>query len=448
MAKKKSGVRLGGFLIRPLGIIVIILLVLAIIAAGTLVIIRVFGSSDPVDKQEPKQVITLPPTTMDANATPFVQATPTNTPEPTPEPTPMLRSAVIRSLGEIVIQDNLIVSARNAAQAGETSYDFEPMLEDIKNVVGNADWTVADIEGPMDTRAESAYSGDSSGMNTPAQLILALKASGVDMLTLANDHSLDMLFDGLLTTIENCTKAGVDYVGAAASQAEHDQPKIIDINGIKVGFLNYTTDLNGKEKSAKSDALVYGVNLVSKTNCVEDVKKLKDAGADVVVAYVSWGELGKRTLGSEEKKMSQLMANAGVNVVIGFNPLTTIPAYVFEGKLADGTDNKMLCLCATGGFLSDVRKQYMDSGVIFEFTIQETASGTFEVTNPIYIPTYVWRKGEEASAYEYRVLAAGEWLEERPDGMEDADYERLKAVWTEIQETMGQGNADAKVSAN
>ena len=46
------------------------------------------------------------------------------------------------------------------------------------------------------------------------------------------------------------------------------------------------------------------------------------------------------------------------------------------------------------------------------------------------------------------MLAAGEWLEERPDGMEDADYERLKAVWTEIQKTMDKGDAGAKVSAN
>jgi len=380
--------------------------------------------------------------------TPTLQPAPTPerapTPEPTPKPTPRaLRSATIRSLGEITVMPNLLQSAYT-----DTSYDFDPMFEYIEDVVGNADFTVGDVEGPMDNRPESPFSG-SDPMNTPPKVMLSMRKAGVDMLTLANDHALDMLFDGLMRTIENCKNAdsegGMKYVGAAASQAEKDSPNIVEINGINVAFLNYTSTLNGKEKSASSDALKYGVNLVTKSSNVKsDVQKAREAGADVVIAYASWGDMMSAKPADDQELMAKAMVAAGVDVIIGFNPHTVQPAYWLTDEV---TKHKTLCLFATGNFLSDVRNKGFDSGVIFEFTIQETEAGKFQIANPVYIPTWVWRYAKEGgTGYDYRVLAVGEWLDQRPDGMNDTDYARLKAVWTEVRDTMSMGNADARMS--
>ncbi|NLF26780.1 MAG: CapA family protein [Clostridiales bacterium] len=453
MAKKNSGLRVGGYIIRPLGLVLVGILVVALIAVGAMLIIQRVGSSYEPDiaVSKPTAAVTKTPDANPAAAgvTPAPTRAVTPTPAPTPIPTPALRQATIRSLGEIAVMSNLLQSAYTET---DTTYDFEPMFEYIRDVVGNADFTVGNVEGPMDNRKESPFSGKDP-MNTPPKMMLSMRKAGVDMLTLANDHALDMLFDGLLRTIENCKNAdgegGMKYVGAAASQAERDQPNIVEINGISVAFLNYTSTLNGREKAASSDAMKFGVNLVSKTNVKSDVKKAREAGADVVVAYASWGDMRSRKLAEDQEAMSKAMVAAGVDVIIGFNPHTVQPAYWLTGKRDDGTAQRTLCLFATGNFLSDIREQYFDSGVIFEFTIQETDGGKFEITSPAYIPTWVWRyKRESGSGYDYRVLAVGEWLDERPEGMSDADYTRLKAVWTEVQGTMSKGNADAKALAN
>ena len=100
----------------------------------------------------------------------------------------------------------------------------------------------------------------------------------------------------------------------------------------------------------------------------------------------------------------------------------------------------VLCLClgATGNFLSDSRSQYADSGVIFQFTIEETEYGKFAITSPVFIPTYVWRRGgEEGSKYTYRTLAVGQWLEDQPEDMAYSDVQRMRQVWAEIQNIMG-----------
>lgn len=445
--KKKSGLHIGNYVIRPLGLTIIGLLLVALIVVGTLIIARSISGNEPEDLSAPdptRQVITLTPDpTAEPEETPEPSVTPS--PSPTPSPTPGLRSATIRSLGEIVVQQNVLNAART-----ETSYDFTPMFEYISDVVGNADWTVGDVEGPMDNRPDSAYSG-SDPFNTPPQIMLALKAAGVDMLTLANGQSLDMMFEGLQQTIANCKTEGVnmEYIGAFASQEEFETPKVIDVNGINVGFLNYTTSMGGMEQQSKAEALTYGVATTSNTSPHEDVKKAREAGADVVVAYISWGQVGQRELGQAEFNAATALAQAGVDVLIGFHPHTVIPPRWFDVQLEDGSSHRMLCLCATGNFLSDQRDRYTCNGIIFEFTIEETSAGVFEITEPTYIPTYVWRyQAEDGDGYDYRVLAVGEWLDERPEGMSDQDYANMQTVWNDLQQTMSQGNVGAKLSAN
>ena len=164
---------------------------------------------------------------------------------------------------------------------------------------------------------------------------------------------------------------------------------------------------------------------------------LRDKGVDALIC----GGIG----GGAQTALAQ----AGVDVLIGFHPHTVIPPRWFDVQLEDGTSHRMLCLCATGNFLSDQRDRYTSNGIIFEFTIQETSAGEFEITNPVYIPTYVWRyDAEDGDGYEYRVLAVGEWLENRPEGMSDDEFNHLQMVWNDIQETMSQGNVNATVSAN
>lgn len=439
MAKKK-GIRVGKYRLMPLGMILFGVLILVILVLGTVVIIDLIGKPGTENATPVAAAPTVTATPIVVGTPTAVIATPTPTPDPTPTPTPALRSATVRTLGEIAIQDNILSAAKT-----ETSYDFVPMLEHIKQVVGNADLTIADVEGAMGGEGETGYTGGGS-LNTPPQLMLALMDAGVDMLTLANDHALDTYWSGLEATIENCNKCGMDYMGAALTQEEHDTPNIVEVNGIDIAFLNYTTSLNGMEKSSESAALTYGVNLVTNSNCAKDVQAAKEAGADVIVAYVSWGTMFQRTPDDAQQKIALILANAGVDVIIGYNPHTVQPAFNLEVQQEDGTTKQVLCLCATGNFLSDVRQQYFDSGIVFEFTIQETDSGAFEIVNPTYIPTYVWRYQDDTGAYSYYVLAAGEWLEEKPTNMSEADYARLKQVWNEVQQTMG--TSVAKVSAN
>jgi len=424
MSKKTRGLRIGRYRITPLGLVTLAVIFLIIALVVVMVVFNPFGGEDSPFAPKPTPTPTIDPATI--TPTP----SPSPTPSPTPEPEP--KSARIRALGEIAMQDNLL----KAATTDGTSFDFSGMFSYISDIMGDADYTIADVEGVMGGTAKISGSGES--IITPPALIANLKDCGVDMLTLANDHALDGGFDELKAEIQNCVSAEMDYVGAAASSEEKKQPVIKDINGIKVAFLAYTDSLTVKERKVEKDALKYGINLVTKSNAPNDVKAARQAGADIVVCFMSWGKMLKRDVTDDQKTIANVLVKSGVDVIIGYGPHTVQPAMWLEAD-ADGKVHRTLVMCATGNFLSDQRDQYFDSGAIFEFTIQETgsATGEYAITNPIYIPTYVWRAPGETDNYVYHTMAVGQWLENQPEGMAYTDVTRMREVWAEVQSAVG-----------
>lgn len=423
MSKPVKGLRIGKYRITPLGLITLAILLLIIIGVVVMVVFNPFGGMDsPFVKETPT------PTVDPASVTP----TPSPSPSPSPTPEPEPKSARIRSLGEIAMQLNLLKSVANG-----NDFDFSEMFSYVNEIMGNADYTVADVEGTLGGIA--GVKGNLSEMITPPSLIDTLKECGVDMLTLANDHALDGGAEELKATLQNLRDADMAYIGAAASAEEKKTPVIVEINGINVAFLAYTEDLGGKEKEA-SKSLLNAVNLVTKSNASADVKAAREAGADVIVCYVSWGKMLKRDITANQKTIMKVLVKAGVDVIIGYGPHCVQPAAWVDGpKDAEGNVHRTLILCSTGNFLSDQRDQYFDSGIIFDFTIQETgpATGKYTITAPTYIPTYVWRAQGEGDNYTYHTLAVGQWREDQPENMAYTDVTRMRGVWSEIQNIMG-----------
>jgi len=462
MKNKVSGIHIGHntYRPRPAAIILVIVIVLALLA-GAFFLFKdtILGTGkDPASAGAGVQP-TAEPTTEPTPAnmlvpvtpTPAVEATPEPTAEPTPTPEPEPRAATIRFIGEISVDDNIL----SAAMQDDGTYSFAPMFSMVSGAVGNADYTIANVEGSMGG-AGTGYKGDKK-YNTPEIIIKDLKDIGVDMLTLSNDHALDAGFDGLINTIIHCDEYGMDHVGGYSTQEEHDDPTIVNINGIDVCFLNYTVSLNVSEKDVTPDALDYGINLAKNSNSREDAAAAREAGAEVVVAIVSWGEDGENSIDDTQKQVASILLDSGVDVIIGYGPRCVqavlwldqpAPKTEDDGNAEDGAaepaePGKTICCISVGTFLSSSEKRGLDCGTIFEFTISEQEDGSFSIIDPKSIPTYVWQYTNEDSTIEYRVLACGEWLEEQPEGMSDEDYARMKEIWEGLPSVVTEASTEA-----
>ena len=372
MANRKRGVRIGNYRITPLGVGTIIALIVIIAAVIVLFVVKPFGLDLFPDNSKT--------TAAKVSATPGVSvavaptATATPVPTATPTPAPELRSATIRSLGEIAIQQNLLAAAYDSETK---TYDFTDMFEYISDVMGDADYTVGDVEGSLGGTMDAT--GEGTRLVTPPSLIDALKACGVDMLTLANDHALDGMFGDLTAAMQNLKNAGMEYIGTAMTQEEKDTPKIVEINGIKVGFLAYTESLNGMEAKSDADAVKYGVNLITgNTTPDADTKALRDAGCALVVVSYHWGEEKDYVPNERQVPLGRATIDAGADLVIGHHSHRMNPIEAYKGKY----------ICYSLGnfsFAGNSRPDDMDT-YIFQQRFRVYPDGTAENADMRIIP--------------------------------------------------------------
>lgn len=361
-----------------------------------------------------------------------------------------LRSATIRTAGDFVIHDVVFQSAAKLAKQTNSSdpFNFRPMLNLIRDQLENADFTVTNVDGSMGGKQyyKYGYSGYPQ-FNTPPHILYALVDAGVDMLTLANNHMLDGWFDGLMAEIANVEKVGLKHVGANRSAEEKNTPVVYEINGIKVGFMNYTVSLNEMDKKGvDSRALEFGVNATKNSDPKKDAKALRDAGADVIVCYMHWGKEYEEMPDDNQKKLANILVASGCDVIVGGHPHVVQYATWLSGTNQFGEAQQTLCVYSLGNFLSDQRLALRDGGILFDFTIQEQPDGSFSIINPSYLPTWVWRTGDKENGYDYSVVPIGKYLDTRPEGMSDADYTRMLQSYQESINAMQKGNAGTLIA--
>ena len=343
---------------------------------------------------------------------------------PTLEPLETLRSARIRVVGDLMVH---IKQLRIAEQA-DGSYDFHPQYALIADSLANADYTIANLETTIGKHENMAYSGFPM-FNTPESLLDTIKDAGIDFLTLANNHMLDRYFEGMVRTVDWVEKYGFDHGGANRSPEEQAAPIVVEVNGIKLGFLCYTQMTNGMEEWCTDDVSRYGVNYLRKADPVAEVQKLRDAGAEFIIALPHWGEEYQRRPESYIVTAAQKLVAAGVDAVLGSHPHMVQPVKFVEAEAADGTTRRGLVAYSLGNFISNMSVQYTDSGIILEFTVQEQQDGSFGVRDVGIVPIFCWRRDDSIQA-----LSSLKYYDDPPEDMSSDRYSRMKASYRELRE--------------
>jgi len=446
-----------GFSMHPVAKAALFVLVVALLMTVSVII------ADKVISRQPRPVITMntvdPALTIQTTEQPAAAATdapaaptdapvsptdapvsPTDAPAaPTNEPAGGTtaagsRSATIRAIGDVIIDQ---ATLDNCAIVKNEEYDFSPLFELVGGVMSDADWTMINIEGTL-RKHKYGYMGFPQ-FSTPHSLLDDLKAVGVDMLTMCNNHALDGWFDGLKMSLDYADAAGLAHVGAYRTQAEHDTPEVYDIGGIKVGMVNYTQFTNGMADKSDKEATIYGMRLMAGADYEGDIADLRNAGAEFTIAIMHWGTEYVREPDDDIEVIAKRLVAAGADLVIGGHPHVVQPAEYITATQADGTQNTALVIYSLGNFYSEHRHKnqpYTDNGVIFEFTLADNGAGQIELSDPAFIPIYMWQT-EGAGAYEFRAVPSGVYLNNPPAGMSGSEYERMKQSYTELVDLVG-----------
>lgn len=350
--------------------------------------------------------------------------------EPETPPQPLGKTTLnISAVGDIMMHKPQVESAA----AGDGSFDFKPVFEYIKPYIESADLALGNIETTVSTLEKGFYGFPR--FRSPKEVIEALKYAGFDVITTSNNHILDGFEFGLEHTLNTLDEFGLLHTGAARTPEERESILIIDKNNIKVAILAYTYGTNGMEAAVDSERLRYMVIYLDETDRIlNDVRRAREKGADIVIACLHWGHEYHREQSPQQEELAETLITAGVDIIFGSHPHVLQPIVRKTVETEDAGQKEGLVVYSMGNFVSNQRKRFRDSGMIVNVTVvKDHDLGKAYIGDVTYVPTWVNRYSADGKLH-YRILPVGVALD---TGLYKDTHERLAQVWSETTGHIG-----------
>ncbi len=217
------------------------------------------------------------------------------------------------------------------------------VFADVKEELAAADVAFANLENPLASRCRRAAKKIS--FHARPVHADALVGAGFDLVSLANNHTLDCGKSGLLETIDHLKARGLRWVGAGPTPAAAEAPAVLTVNGIKIAFVAFTDvePLAGPRRDAWA-----GVGRASAASLRRAVAAARE-GADVVVVSLHWGVEYASRPSARQRELAQVAVEAGADLVLGHHTHTLQGLEAFTS----GRARRALVAYSLGNFVFD-----------------------------------------------------------------------------------------------
>lgn len=232
----------------------------------------------------------------------------------------------VEASGDLLIHSPVWLAAQ--ALAGGSGYDFAPLFREIKPHVAGADLALCHVETPMTPAPPASY----PIFNTPPALAEGIAATGWDACDTASNHSLDQGQEGIDDTGKALDRANVEHTGSFPSARAQRRLTIMDVGGVRVAFLAYTTDTNGIPVPNP-----WSVNIASASRILADAHHAAKRGADAVIVNIHWGgeivpEYQSQPSSGQLALVKKLAGARDVTAIVGQGPHAVQPIARVDGK--------------------------------------------------------------------------------------------------------------------
>lgn len=283
------------------------------------------------------------------------------------------------AVGDILCSEEMI---NDAYDTKSKTYDFSHMFSEASKYLEKSDI----VMGTMETNFTT---GKYNGENAPKEFAKAVKDSGINLVTITHNHSLDLGLSGLNDTKKLLTELGYSVVG---DKIENSNAVIIKkVKNTNIAFLTYTYGVNYQSSKKKSE--LKAVNLYSEEQVKSDVKYAKDNGAEYICVMIHWGDAINETVSKSQKEMANFLVENGADIILGAHPSVVQPMEVrknSEGK-------KVFIAYSIGTYISTLSDDNAKIELVLNIELRKSGKDGKVYLNKVnYTPIYVLDNGEKS----------------------------------------------------
>ena len=263
-----------------------------------------------------------------------------------------------KEISMIMVGDALIHQSIYESSYKNGKYDFTNILSKIKPIVKNYDIAYYN--------QETVLGGTSIGLstyprfNSPYEVGDAFIDAGFNMVSLANNHTLDRGRSAIINSVNYWKKhKDVLTAGSYSSYDDRNEIRIFNKNGISYTMLSYTTSTNG---ISIPNGDKYLVNVYDESTVKKDIERVRNK-VDVLIVAMHWGTEYTNYPTQAQKNIANYLSNLGVDIIIGAHPHVVEPA-TFIGNT--------LVIYSLGNFVSSQNGPNNRTGLMMSVKIVKT----------------------------------------------------------------------------
>lgn len=224
--------------------------------------------------------------------------------------------------GDIYLSDHVLNAYNKAGGIGGV------LDQNYLDRIAEADIFMVNEEFPFSSRGTAA--DKTYTFRLPPEKISMFHEMGIDIVTLANNHTLDYGREALEDSCMTLDEAGIRYVGAGNDLNRAKQLEVMEVQGKKIGFLGASRVVPYGDWTATENRS--GLFLTyDPTQLLKEIESAKEQ-CDYLVVYVHWGIERNEKPETYQKTMGRQYIDAGADLVIGSHPHVLQGIEYYNGK--------------------------------------------------------------------------------------------------------------------
>lgn len=326
---------------RSFTVVVILLWVVAAALAGYLIWHTQSGTSAAETPSSTDSVGSIPSATTTTLAPTTTTEAPTTT---TAAPSALTVAAGGDVMGDRRVGTYLDGNGGAAALAGVRPY-MEP-----------ADLSFVNIEGPISDKGTRNTAKEYTFRSRPA-LLDGLVSANINMVSLANNHSLDYGWKALSDCISRLDAAGVGHAGAGADSTAAAAPAILETPAGKVAFIAASEITSGFAAGKERPGTYYTSS--PNSGLLANVAAAAQQ-ADFVVVSMHWGQEYTPVANSHQITLAHKLVDAGADLILGHHPHVIQGLEIYKDRLI---------AYSLGDFILDWHSAYAGEAFVLQVTL-------------------------------------------------------------------------------
>ncbi|MBP9211774.1 MAG: CapA family protein [Bacteroidetes bacterium] len=182
----------------------------------------------------------------------------------------------------------------------------------------SADIVFANLECQVsDQKGETGHPKFNLIFTAPPEAITTLKASGIDIVSTANNHAVDYGIDALKETVDRLTAANIPFVGTSKEKENLYRPLIYEKNNIKFAIFGVSAFVNMTFKGWRDHVAV-----PDSVKLAEQIAAVRDSVDVVILSYHGGVEYTDKPA-DHVKRFAEWSVLNGVDLFLGHHPHVT-----------------------------------------------------------------------------------------------------------------------------